>query len=152
MAAAEELVLGPSYWCTPLLHYSTLSDRRRIGLFGARPAGGSLIPGETVPDALLRALKALSDPTRLAILRYVARESLTPAELSRRLRLRIPTVTHHLGILRLAGLVRLIIEDEEETNYYTARPEAITAAFEALHGLLQGDPSQADGGVPPAGH
>jgi DNA-binding transcriptional ArsR family regulator len=152
MAAAEELVLGPSYWCTPLIHFGTLSDQRKIGLFGARPPEASLIPGETVPDALLRALKALSDPTRLAILRYVARESLTPAELSRRLRLRIPTVTHHLGILRLAGLVRLIIEDEEETNYYAARPEAIAAAFEALQSLLQGDPSQAGGGVPAARH
>jgi len=56
---------------------------------------------------LLNGLKALSDPTRLKILYYLSEEALTPTQLSRRLRLRTSTVTHHLSILRLATLVQL---------------------------------------------
>jgi len=41
-----------------------------IFLFGVRPANMSVIPGELVPDGLLRALKALADPTRLKIISY----------------------------------------------------------------------------------
>ena len=70
----------------------------------------SLVPGELVPDALYQPLKALADPTRLRILRYLSDEPLTPAALARRLRLRSPTVIHHLDALRLARLVILTLE------------------------------------------
>jgi DNA-binding transcriptional ArsR family regulator len=92
-----------------------------------------------VPDALLRTLKALSDPTRLRILRYLAEEPLTPAQLSRRLRLRAPTVTHHLKALRLAGLVQLTIGmgEGKKTKHYAARSEAVAAAFTSLKGFLE---------------
>jgi len=94
--------------------------------FGARPADASLIPGEVVPDRLLQALKALADPTRLRILRYLAQEPLTQAELARRLRLRPPTVTHHLHALRVAGLVHIMLQKvKDDNNRYMARQEAI---------------------------
>src|SRR5690606_8597673 len=98
LAAAGELVMVPSYWCTPLIYYGRVSPTRHIALFGARPADAALIPGEIVPEALLRSLKALSDPTRLRILRYLSAEPLAPAHMARRLRLRMPTVLHHLKI------------------------------------------------------
>jgi DNA-binding transcriptional ArsR family regulator len=135
-----ELVLAPSYWCTPLMYLSTLSPTREIRLFGARPPDASLVPGETVPDALLRALKALSDPTRLRILHYLTEEPLTPAQLARRLRLRAPTVTHHLKALRLAGLVQLTLgmaEKGEDARHYATRSEAVAAAFDSLQGFLE---------------
>jgi DNA-binding transcriptional ArsR family regulator len=136
-----EVVLAPSYWCTPLIYYETVSPDRQLFLFGARPPDASLVPGELVPDALLQALKALSDPTRLRILHYLSAEALTPAELARRLRLRAPTVTHHLKALRLAGLVQLSVSSLEDKgrDCYATRPEAIAAAFAALqHYLAQG--------------
>jgi DNA-binding transcriptional ArsR family regulator len=105
-------------------------------LFGARPPDASLVPGETVPDSLLRVLKALSDPTRLRIMHYLGREALTAAELSRRLRLRVPTVTHHLKNLRLAGLVQLSLMEEKEMKQYAARPEAVAAACDSLKAFL----------------
>jgi len=134
-----ELVLAPSYWCTPMMYFGKVTPERRIYLFGARPPDASLIPGEMVPDALLWTLKALSDPTRLRILRYLAEEPLTQAQLSRRLRLRAPTVTHHFKALRLAGLVRLTIgmEEGKKTKHYAARPEAVTAAFASLKSFLE---------------
>ncbi len=135
-----ELVLVPSYWSTPLMYFGMLSPTREIRLFGARPPDASLVPGETVPDALLRALKALSDPTRLRILHYLTEEPLTPAQLARRLRLRAPTVTHHLKALRLAGLVQLTLamaEEGEEARHYATRSEAVAAAFDSLKGFLE---------------
>jgi DNA-binding transcriptional ArsR family regulator len=119
-----ELVFVPSYWSTPLVFYHHLNESKTLVTFGVRPNDVSLIPGEIVPDALLQALKALADPTRLRIMRYLVVEPLSPAQLSRRLRLRPPTVTHHLAALRLAGLVYLNLESENE-RLYSARVETI---------------------------
>ncbi len=132
-----ELVLVPSYWVTPLILLGKVSPDRALWLFGARPADASLVPGEAVPDAMLRALKALSDPTRLRILHYLTREPIAPAELARRLRLRAPTVTHHLKILRLAGLVQLILGEEDRR--YATRPDALQATFSSLGTFLGQD-------------
>lgn len=134
-----ELIFAPSYWITPLILYDQVDTKRMILLYGARPADASLVPGEVVPDALLRALKALADPTRLKILRYLAEEPLAPAQLARRLRLRPPTVIHHLEALRLAGLVRLNLEIPGERKY-ASRLEALDDTFtnikEFLHANL----------------
>ena len=139
---ADELALVPSYWITPLVMFGAISAERQLWLFGARPPDASLVPGDPVPDALLRAVKALSDPTRLRILRYLSEESLTPAELARRLRLRPPTVVHHLKTLRLAGLVQLTLEmtkTDKEKRRYAARSEAVAATFASLRGFLSED-------------
>ena len=133
---APELVLAPTYWSTPLMFFGMVSPEREILLFGARPAGDSLVPGELVPDALLRALKALSDPTRLRILHYLTREPRTPAQLARQLRLRAPTVIHHLKALRLAGLVQLRLGEDKQDRAYAARPEMVKAACESLRDFL----------------
>lgn len=134
-----ELVLAPSYWGTPLIFFGEADAERQVWLFGARPPEASLVPGEAVPDALLRALKALSDPTRLRILHYLTEEPLSSTQLARRLRLRTPTVTHHLKTLRLAGLVQLTIGmgEGKEVKHYAARSEAVSAAFAALKGFLE---------------
>jgi DNA-binding transcriptional ArsR family regulator len=133
-----ELVLVPSYWSTPIMFFGEVSAERAIWLFGAKPADASLVPGEVVPDVLLHTLKALSDPTRLRILRYATEEPLTPVELSRRLRLRIPTVMHHLRILRLATLVQVTVKeiDGKSRDLYSVRLEAMEAAFAALKRYL----------------
>jgi DNA-binding transcriptional ArsR family regulator len=97
-----------------------------------------LVPGETVPDALLQALKAMADPSRLRILRYLSTEPLTQAELSRRLRLRAPTLTHHLSALRLAGLVHITVDVHTERRY-SARLEAVQAMVALLEKFLQNE-------------
>ena len=134
--AGDILTLAPSYWSTPLVLMGMASKERPVWLFGARPADASLVPGEVVPETLLRTLKALSDPTRLRILRDLSQESLSPAQIARRLRLRAPTVTHHLKILRLAGLVQMILADEKQPRSYAARQEAVSAACDSLKSFL----------------
>jgi DNA-binding transcriptional ArsR family regulator len=133
---SEELVLAPSYWSSPLIFYEKLSSSTHLVLFGARPADTSLIPGEVIPDHMLKSLKALADPTRLSIMRYLCQESLTPSQLSRLLRLRMPTVLHHLRALRLAGLVRLSLEDGDEKRY-AVRTEEIGETFSAVKKFLE---------------
>jgi DNA-binding transcriptional ArsR family regulator len=95
----------------------------------------SAIPGGVLPDGLLNALKALADPTRLKILRYIAQGPHTPSKLAKRLRLRAPTVTHHLNELRLAGLVNMTMDGQEKK--YTARFEALQGIFTTLQEFLK---------------
>ena len=145
MPDMDELVLAPSFWVTPLMYFGYVGDGRGVWLFGARPANQSLIPGEMVPDSLLRALKALSDPTRLKILHYLSQGSLSPAALSRKLRLRAPTVTHHLQTLRLAGLVRVTLSEGKEKKSYATRTEIVKATCATLESFLaEGMPLDSD--------
>jgi len=132
---APEIVLIPSYWSSPLIFFGDIDQNKKAILFGARPDDVSLVPGEIVPDTLLRVLKAIGDPTRLRILRYLTKEELTQAELARRLRLRAPTLTHHLRSLRLAGLVYLKVESQRE-QLYAARLEAISGMYDSLRKFL----------------
>jgi DNA-binding transcriptional ArsR family regulator len=131
-------VFAPSYWITPLVVAEKLTSDSALMIFGARPPTESVVPGEVVPDALLRAFKAIADPTRLRILQYLVHEQLTPTEITRRLRLRAPTVSHHLNALRLAGLVHLTLESHAERRY-TARLEAIQEIFSLLNEFLAGE-------------
>jgi DNA-binding transcriptional ArsR family regulator len=113
----RELVLVPCWWCSPRILYMNLEPGRQVVLFGARPAEASLVPGDSVPGELLLALEALSDPTRLTILQALAEAPLTQADIARRLRLRPPTISHHLKSLRIAGLIAYIGEGSGETRY-----------------------------------
>ena len=132
----DEIVLAPSFWSTPLVADHRLAPRRRLFVFGARPSDVSLVPGEPVPDDLHRTLKALADPTRLRILHYLTAEPQTPSSLARKLRLRAPTVVHHLHVLRLSRLVRLTMEAEGKGRY-TARPEAVDQVFGDLQQFIE---------------
>jgi DNA-binding transcriptional ArsR family regulator len=135
---AKSFVIAPAFWTTPLIFFEKLNKDTMLLLFGARPADMSVIPGESVPDALVRSLKALADPTRLKILFYLTSENLTPSEIARRLQLRPPTVTHHLRELRLASLVELSMANEE--NRYTIRKQALELVFRNLKSFLEKDP------------
>lgn len=133
------IIIVPAFWITPLVFFEKFDDDTMLLAFGARPADMSVIPGEVVPDALVRSLKALADPTRLKILRYLTNEYLTPSEIARRLQLRPPTVTHHLKELRLASLVELSLAHEE--NRYTVRKQALENLFGSLKSFLEDNPT-----------
>jgi DNA-binding transcriptional ArsR family regulator len=134
----DQILMIPSFWTTPLAAFFELEKQsgRWLFLFGGRPSGISLVPGEQVPELLHQTLKALADPTRLRILRYLAEEPLTPAELARRLRLRPPTVIHHLDALRLARLVHVTLS--YQGRRYEARQTAVHTACEMLEEFLTG--------------
>lgn len=135
-AKMESMLMVPSFWTTPLTLFTSLDTDHTnwIFMFGGRPANRSLVPGEVVPELLHQTLKALADPTRLRILRYLSQEPLAPAELARRLRLRPPTVIHHLDALRLARLVNVTLS--YDGRKYEARREAIDSACGMLNQFL----------------
>ena len=57
-------------------------------------------------DELVRFYKALADPTRLRILALLVERPMYGQELAESLGVNAPTVSHHLGELRAAGLLR----------------------------------------------
>lgn len=56
-------------------------------------------------DRCARFLKALADPERLRIIQCLRRRPYNVSELTRELKSEIANVSHHLGVLRNAGLV-----------------------------------------------
>ncbi len=135
----KRAILVPSFWSTPFMVFATVDADTEMFLYGARPNTASLIPGEVVPDALYQALKALADPTRLRILRYLTEEPATASELAKRLRLRAPTVIHHLDALRLARMVQLTLN--HDSKRYAIRKDAVANTCAMLEGFLDGEDS-----------
>jgi DNA-binding transcriptional ArsR family regulator len=56
-------------------------------------------------DAVADAMHMLADGTRINLLLMLARREMNVTEMQSRLGLPQPTVSHHLGLLRMAGLV-----------------------------------------------
>jgi DNA-binding transcriptional ArsR family regulator len=135
VGAAQELILVPSYWSTPFVFPSNPAERKMQIVFGCRPEVQSIHPGADTPDKLINGLKSLADPTRLRILRYLSGQPLTPTELSRLLRLRPPTVFHHLQVLRMAGLVAIRVSENGEKRY-TTRAETLNVIFGSVKDFL----------------
>lgn len=67
-------------------------------------------------DEMLRYLKGLADATRLRLLGLLATEERSVEELAALLRVKAPTVSHHLAKLRELDLVRM--RAEGNTHYY----------------------------------
>lgn len=139
-----KVVLTPSYWRSPGAVISPISADSALVLFGARSPEESLVPGETVPEDMLLRMKAMTDPTRLRILRYLLQQQMTPAELARRLRLRAPTVTHHLHTLKKAGMVNFIKKGKNEHLYF-AKMETIKETYLTLIDFLEQDVKVVEG-------
>src|SRR5215469_16381647 len=85
-------------------------------------------------EALAGTFKALADPTRVAIVnRLTTAEAVCVCDLTAAFDLSQPTISHHLKILRDAGLVDA--ERRGTWAYYRLVPDAI----EALRGVF-GEP------------
>ena len=132
---ASRFIVAPSFWTTPLIFFDRMDKDTLFFFFGARPAEMSAIPGETLPEGLVRSLKALADPTRLKILFYLSKESLSPSELAKRLHLRAPTVIHHLKELRLASLVEFTFDQDDKR--YAIRRQGLESTFGNLNSFLK---------------
>ena len=75
-------------------------------------------------EELAAAFKALADPTRIAIVnRLAAAEEVCVCDLTDAFELTQPTISHHLRVLREAGLVEA--ERRGTWSYYRLVPEAI---------------------------
>jgi ArsR family transcriptional regulator len=95
-------------------------------------------PTLTEDDAVgqARLLKALADPTRLRILSLLSRHEgeVCVFEIVESFTLEQPTISHHLRILRDAGLVDC--RKRGLWAYYYVRREALSRAGEVINGLV----------------
>lgn len=133
----DELVLIPSFWLSPFVMLGEISEQTGFMQFGARPHDASLIPGDSVPDSLSVGLQALSDHTRLKVLKLVSKSPMSQTEIAKALRLRTPTISHHMKTLRMAGLVTRTIDDDDPNNTrFSARDGRIDELCESIKEFL----------------
>jgi len=87
---------------------------------------------------LVQVFKLLSDETRLRILMYLARErELHVSALCDRLGQSQPAVSHHLALLRVAGLIEA--RREGKHNFYSVKAAHFRGLIEKLFSTM-GDP------------
>ena len=87
-------------------------------------------------DDLAEAFKALADPTRVAIINRLSTASAAcVCDLTATFELSQPTISHHLRILRAAGLIE--VERRGTWAYYRLVPEAIERLRHVLVGSSQ---------------
>jgi ArsR family transcriptional regulator len=82
------------------------------------------------------AVRALADPVRWRICAALAAEELCVRHLVAGLGLAQPLVSHHLRVLREAGLVRA--ERAGRWTYYALEPDGVAAAVREVAGLAGG--------------
>ena len=75
--------------------------------------------------------KAIADETRQKIMKLCCCTRLTVTEITEKMAVSQPTVSHHLAILRDAGLVS--IEREGRETYYSLKPRACDGVLRANH-------------------
>ena len=94
------------------------------------------IPSPDLTKNLAGTFKLLADETRLRILFLLHQEEMNVLELCTRLGQRQPSVSHHLALLRAAGLIGM--RREGKHNFYRICPdrfeEMIGSFFEAVPG------------------
>jgi ArsR family transcriptional regulator, arsenate/arsenite/antimonite-responsive transcriptional repressor len=83
-------------------------------------------------------LRALADPLRWRIVELLAGEQLCVCHLTEELGVRQPLVSHHVRVLRDAGLVEG--ERFRYWTYYRLRSEALAALAEYMSGLAAAAP------------
>ncbi len=78
---------------------------------------------ETEQPSALQFFKALADESRLKMAGMLANREYSVEELAASLALKSPTVSHHLGVLRRAGLVQ--VRPDGTTHYYRLDLDAL---------------------------
>src|SRR6266513_1085162 len=94
---------------------------------------GLIDPGmsDTDADVVAERFRALADPTRVRIMNLLIRNpELCVCDLNANFELSQPTISHHLGLLRKAGLVEATTRGR--WAFYRANEEAINELAQVL--------------------
>lgn len=127
-ANVTRIVLLPSYWMRPWLVIGQTLDAEVISTVVADQF--LVLPSEAPPPALLKLAKALSDESRLRLLRRMASGPVSLSEATDALDVTKATAHHHLSILRQAGLVSM--RGTGRGTRYALRSDPADAAKDAL--------------------
>ena len=98
MKPTDKLAVVPAYFT----HLGLMVDLPGTFLLGVRI---SPMDPRAATEDLARRLKAIADPTRLAIVAHLARTPCTVSDLTDRFDVAQPTMSNHVKLLRQAGLV-----------------------------------------------
>jgi ArsR family transcriptional regulator len=94
-------------------------------------------------DQLAAQFKALADPTRVAIINSLsAADEVCVCNLTEAFELSQPTISHHLKVLREAGLVE-VARKRGTWTFYRLVPDAVEALAVALGGRETASPRAA---------
>ncbi|MGG0718138.1 winged helix-turn-helix domain-containing protein [Robertmurraya massiliosenegalensis] len=127
----KKVVLYPVYHASPI---NTFSHYQHIHFYGY-PV--DLIPTTEEPSPnLMRRSVALSDKSRLQILRYLVQHERSFTDIVKFIGLAKSTVHHHLVILRAAGLVQVIMSPHSSERF-RLREEGLRDIFEDFQQFLK---------------
>ncbi len=82
------------------------------------------------PTMLLLFFKAMAHESRLRLLGLVAEREHSVQDLAKRMALKEPTISHHLGMLRAAGLVKLRLDGT--THWYSLEAKTLSRLSRSL--------------------
>lgn len=86
-------------------------------------------------NSLTRTFQALADPTRREILRLLSASDLSAGEIASNFHISLPSVSHHLNVLKTAELVTA--ERKGQSIVYSLNSTVAQEAIQHLMGLLQ---------------
>jgi DNA-binding transcriptional ArsR family regulator len=147
----RKITLAPSVFVYPFT--GVLLDERRghvLIVFGAPSALARANDPAPVNATLLRALKALSDETRLRLFRLIIQKPRYGPEVVELLGLSQPTVHHHVAQLSAAGLIRQ--ERTRNGMLLTVRNVGLDRLRNELEVLLQEGPEARPASRPTRAH
>ncbi len=130
-ARKKQVSFAPAIFASPFVFSQESADELLL-IYPARSRDER--EKEELKVLLLRALKALADPTRLEIIRLLSQKEMYALEIARMLGLSHPTVLHHMASLRIAGLVET--EFRAGNNYYTLRKERLGVLYRTMSRYL----------------
>jgi DNA-binding transcriptional ArsR family regulator len=137
--ARRPVLVVPSYWSGNGAMFD-LSEHLLIAI----PAQLGPADSRVRTEPMVRVLKALADPTRLAMLDHLASRPRTVGELAIEFGLAQPTASRHVRILRDAGLV--VDGPQAATNVINADGPAIRRFLGGLGALFAADLAGVDDG------
>lgn len=143
-AEVNEIVLIPSVVVRPWAVIDRFEDLLTV-VFPVEEEYLNADP-DAPPPWVVRIYKALGDEKRLRIMKRLAAGPATLDELSDLLDLTKSTVHHHVGLLRGAGLARVVIDPATGNKTYSLRPTVLPGAHEGLEkylGIIPTEPHEA---------
>ncbi len=107
-----------------------------------RPAGCCEVAIEPAPlsaekaASVVELFKALSDPTRFAIFRLIAAQQapICACDVVDRFQVSQPTISHHMKVLREAGLIS--VSRRGVWAYYAVEPRSLEVLRETIEALM----------------
>ncbi len=106
-----------------------------------RDAASLQNPSDQSVDEIVQLFKLLADETRIRILYFLQQtDELNVRELCKLLRQRQPSVSHHLALLRVAGVIGM--RRDGKHNFYRLVPARLEQFITTFSGSTPGQPAR----------